>query len=290
MDEAVATKGTARKESTPSWASKALLDLFEQYGLESVREEAEDFLRRKRVLDLSVTAGRAGAKVQNGQDRPLRVLIGFPLLSDEVWAQVYPKLAGRALYLASLLAARLPEGIEEAFAAADAHLFPHTHTDLRLYCDCGAEGLCMHVGALALRLAEMIETDPFLIFTLRGRGRDETLMHIGRHRAALRDQAQGDSERTAAIPTNKLPQNIISSRSFWSAAAEIFRLSYSIRADELPAAALRRLDPIPLGLPEEEVELHLEEIYAQVARRAQAYGLGFRAAPPTAGSPPESIQ
>ena len=53
------------------------------------------------------------------------------------------------------------------------------------------------------------------------------------------------------------------------------QLSYDIRADELPAALLKRMEPAPLDGVDIDADRALEEAYVQVARRAQAFGLGM---------------
>jgi len=64
-------------------------------------------------------------------------------------------------------------------------------------------------------------------------------------------------------------------RAFWKLGEPAKELHYSIRADELPASLLRRLDPLPLGGFEADLGAEFEEMYAKVARRAQAFGLGL---------------
>ena len=52
-------------------------------------------------------------------------------------------------------------------------------------------------------------------------------------------------------------------------------ISYQIKADELPAATLKRLDAMPLLGIEEHVESKVEAAYEKIARLAQSYGLSF---------------
>ena len=50
-------------------------------------------------------------------------------------------------------------------------------------------------------------------------------------------------------------------------------IQYQLKADELPAALLRRIEPPPLLGLESSFEPELQEVYNRVTSRAQAYAL-----------------
>jgi len=52
-------------------------------------------------------------------------------------------------------------------------------------------------------------------------------------------------------------------------------VSYNLRADDLPASILKRIDPVPVGDGFDSLDFELEEAYAQIARRSQVFGLSL---------------
>src|SRR5207244_3553262 len=68
------------------------------------------------------------------------------------------------------------EEVEPIFAEAGASLFPAKAKDLEMRCSCPDYAVpCKHVAAVHYLLAEEIDRDPFLLFTLRGKDREAVL-------------------------------------------------------------------------------------------------------------------
>ena len=122
---------------------------------------------------------------------------------------------------------------------------------------------------------EKITEDPFTILSVRGKSREEILAHLRRRREGDRQRALTQL-REEVVPENEIPAAPVTNEEFYSHRAELDDISYDIRADELPAAILKWVEPLPLGELAHELEAPLEEAYARVARRAQTYGLGLR--------------
>ncbi len=112
------------------------------------------------------------------------------------------RLASQALFLARLLAGEMPTQIEEAFAAADAPLFPTRSSDLAMSCSCPDWGMpCKHIAATFYLLAEAFDADPFQILHWRGRDRDTLLTNLRALRSA--QGAEGATPRRAKRRTAK---------------------------------------------------------------------------------------
>jgi hypothetical protein len=91
------------------------------------------------------------------------------------------ELAAEARFAASLLAGRMPDDVEEAFAAAGLSLFPKRRESLRTSCTCPDwSNPCKHIAAVYYLLGEEFDRDPFLIFRLRGLDRDELVALLDR--------------------------------------------------------------------------------------------------------------
>jgi hypothetical protein len=106
-------------------------------------------------------------------------------------------MAAKARFSAELLAGEMPREIDEAFRAAGASLFPERRAELATRCSCPDWGdPCKHVAATHYVLGEALDRDPFLLFELRGRSREQVL-------DALREAR---TQAEAGAPTGKHPQ------------------------------------------------------------------------------------
>ena len=69
------------------------------------------------------------------------------------------------------------------------------------------------------------------------------------------------------------PEALFDEQKFYEFPKEGLGLQYQLKADELPAALLRRVEPPPLLGLEVHFEPELQEVYNRVTSRAQAYAL-----------------
>lgn len=266
------------RRARKSWCAELFLVAFEEVSLSSVREESLQLLRRRRVMDVTISAGSISAKIHHADSKPVRVELKLSVLSSSEWESIYRALAKQALFLAKMLAGEMPQEIEDVFRSADAVLLPDAAAAYELITEQHrSEQLSPELGALVLHLYDRFDRDPFSVFAFRGSGREETLYEVKLERR----RSLPGSESTPTMnygemgyePAPPLGETLAH---FWNLGSAARDLRYSIKADELPAAILKRLDPIPLSTTlQDEVESTLEEAYVQVARRAQAYGLGL---------------
>lgn len=277
MTESSATEKERR--TSRSWCSERFLQAFaEAPGFDSALAAGAELVRKRRVFDFFVAPGRVTAKVQEEDERSSRVEIGLSQFSDLEWNAVFRELALQAIHLAKLLSGRMAREVEDAAEKAGCRLFPSSFAefDIRVNGE-KPEQLEAAAGAVLSKLFSQLDSMPFTLFLIRGRGRDETLFEIRRHRAELRrnQPAAGATEQKSTPPKPPAPL-IADPARFWTAGSGIEQLSFSLKADELPAFILKRLNPVPVGVNlEEQVDFALEEAYALIARRAQAFGFGL---------------
>ncbi len=125
------------------------------------------------------------AKVQGSMPKPYNVKIKLMPLSDAEWDKVTDAMASQAIFAAKLLAGEMPTNIEEAFSAAQLSLFPTKLDDLQTDCSCPDwANPCKHIAAVYYLLAERFDEDPFLIFKLRGRTKEQIIETLRARRVA----------------------------------------------------------------------------------------------------------
>lgn len=146
------------------------------------------YARTGRVHDLVLAPGRVHAQVTGSQRTPYRVEIRLAVVDQAGWQAAIGAMAERAAFAAALLAGEMPQAIDQAFSGSG--LFPAAGGDLATDCSCPDwANPCKHVAATHYVLGEALDRDPFLLFELRGRTRDQVL-------AALRALRAGGAPST----------------------------------------------------------------------------------------------
>jgi uncharacterized Zn finger protein len=198
------------------------------------------YARAGRAHDFSIKSGKVKAKV-TGSRAPYTISIELPRLSDSTWQVALTFMAQRAEFSALLLNDEMPRQIDEAFQSASASLFPKTRAELKTSCNCPDDGdPCKHVAAVHYVLGDSLDRDPFLLFELRGRSRDQVL-------AALRAARRGDPEAHEPQSSAALekPSSValgkLTAKSYDAAPVPLPALSFSFEPPPAHAAVLRQL-------------------------------------------------
>jgi uncharacterized Zn finger protein len=184
-----------------TWWADRWIGVLEGFGWGSRLERGRTYARRGQTLSLKVEPGKISAKVQGSRVQPYDVTITYPTLQPKTWEKVMDSLASKAVFAAKLLAGDMPHEIEEAFHAAGTWLFPKSEREIGGECSCpDAVRPCKHLAAVHFMVAEAFDDDPFLLFTLRGRTKDEVVAALRERRAAAAPEptpASGGSGTTA---------------------------------------------------------------------------------------------
>lgn len=256
-----------------TWWSQRFLDLLESFGMGPRLARGKTYARKGQVISMDIEPGGVSAMVQGSRARPYRVRIGVAELTEADWAHAEAELAGRAIFLAKLLAGEMPPDVEDAFAACELTLFPARPADLDTTCSCPDwANPCKHIAAVYYLLAEAFDDDPFLIFTWRGRERAALLERLRALRGGARpaagdgDAVQPEADRDDGWPTVEAPP--LGEEGFWQPAAPLEEPHGAPRRAVLPDALLRQLAPAEIrvgGRPLDEV---LAPLYADLTAAA----------------------
>jgi uncharacterized Zn finger protein len=279
--EGIAARGLD-EEIGESWWARRFIELLESFGVGSRLERGRDYARSGQVAELEVEPGIVLAKVQGSRYTPYRVRIRAETLSEHQWRRAERAMAAQALSLAKLLAGEMPHDIEERFAACRLTLLPASYGELKASCTCpDEENPCKHLAAAYYILAERFEEDPFLIFTWRGRTREELMQSLRTRRgkaspnaaaATPAATAAASSDVAASTDTGAPPLSTLLD-SFWSSGPELSALSISPLAGEAPDALLRQLGPAPVQSGGREIAELLAPAYARLALAAERQAL-----------------
>jgi len=225
------------------WASKwrgALERLVDSARLSRGRSYA----RSGQVLNLDIHSGRVESRVQGSRSQPYKVKIGVAPLASKEWDKVADAMAEQAIFAAKLLAGEMPSDIEQAFAAAGVSLFPASRGDLKTNCSCpDSANPCKHVAAVYYLLGEQFDADPFLLFRLRGKSKDDIMAMLRARRSTAEPvqapaATEGNPPVIAEEPATPLEASL---DRFWVCAESLDDLAVSIQAPTVEAVPVKRL-------------------------------------------------
>jgi uncharacterized Zn finger protein len=227
--------GIKLKKLGVTWWGQRWIEALEQVlGGDSGRlARGRTYARGGRTHDFVVKAGHVKAKVTGSRPKPYTIELALTELSNEKWATAIAGMAKKAQFSAELLGGEMPKQIDEVFRAAGGSLFPKERADLKTSCTCPDWGdPCKHVAAVHYVLGEALDRDPFLLFELRGRTKQQVL-------AELRSQ-RGDAPRTDDVVAG-VTLGIVSQADYERAPRALPALSFSFDAPAKPGALLRQL-------------------------------------------------
>jgi uncharacterized Zn finger protein len=192
-----------------TWWGRAWLEALEQRArLDPDRlPRGREYARSGAVGELTLAPGEAWARVQGRKTEPYQVRIRVRRFTDDEWDRVLAAISARLGHAAALLDGELPPEIADDAAAAGLDLLPGGG-ELGPRCSCPDDAdPCKHSAAACYLITDVLDADPFALFLLRGRTRDQVLAGIRARRrggppgqAATRDAAAGD-RAGAGMPT-----------------------------------------------------------------------------------------
>lgn len=242
-----------------TWWSRRWLGVLESFSMGTRLTRGRVYARQGQVISIDVQAGLVTAKVQGSQPKPYTVKIQLKPLPEQAWEQVIAAMSAQALFAAKLLAGEMPTNIEEAFEAVNLSLFPTAVKDLVTKCSCPDwANPCKHTAAVYYLLAERFDEDPFLIFKLRGRTKEEIIAALREKRTAVATSQEApasvESPETRALLTEDLG-------TFWQVGEGLEAFAVHPAASRVDKAILKRLGDAPFSLNGQNLAALLAKAY-----------------------------
>lgn len=254
------------KIATTWWASRWVAAL-ERMGWGPRLQRGRSYARSGQVLRYEIQSGAVTAQVQGSRAKPYEVTIGLKHFKPKEWDAAVEAMAKRVEFAARLLTGEMPETIEQAFRAASLSLFPRETGDIEVDCTCPDwETVCKHVAAVYYIIGEAFDKDPFLLFALRGRSREEVLSAI---RAARGLTGEAAGAKPAAVPEPEDDSSVSSDpASFWNAGPALAGFKADPSPAGVPGGTLKRLGKFPLAEEARWLEPALRRTYSAAASLA----------------------
>jgi uncharacterized Zn finger protein len=268
-----AKTGPGKKFGQTWWGGKWLRAL-EQIVDPNRLQRGRSYARTGQILNLDFKGNSAHSMVQGSRVRPYEVHIEIVALTENAWDRAAQAMASQAIFAAKLLAGEMPQNIEEAFTAAGASLFPSRKQDLKTSCSCpDSANPCKHIAAVYYLLSEQFDADPFLLFQLRGRAKEELIQDLRRRRGAEGlEPAQPDE---SPLPDEEQFQPLAKSLDhFWEMGADLEELSFNIAAPSIDAAPLKLLGEPDFWEGKPDLASRMSEAYRSISDAALKLALG----------------
>jgi uncharacterized Zn finger protein len=191
------------REFGQTWWGRAWLEALEQRArLDPDRlPRGLEYARSGAVGDITFSPGEARARVRGRKSEPYQVRIRVRRFADDEWDRVLEAIAARLGHAAALLDGELPPEIADDAAGAGLDLLPGGG-EVGPRCDCPDDAdPCKHSAAACYLIADALDADPFALFLLRGRTRDQVLAGIrARRRGAAPGTGRAGDDARAAQP------------------------------------------------------------------------------------------
>lgn len=263
--------GVRVKKLGTTWWGQRWIGSLERFSREYLSRlgRGRSYARGGRVHDLQIGPGKVTARVTGSEDLPYEVKISMEAFSARTWNAAIAAMAKEARFAAELLAGRMPPDIDAVFKSAKSSLFPRKSHDLETDCSCPDwASPCKHVAAVHYVLGEAFDKDPFLLFELRGRSREQVLQALSRLRSGGTEMLSD-----AAVEATSVAVQSGDPASYEQPPTPLPGLRFSFDSPRVPAAILRTAGaPAAWSLRESPVEF-FAELYASSARLARELAL-----------------
>lgn len=271
------TNQTETLQASREWWSQRWLDLLDSYRFKKRLERARNYSRQGNVLSIEFQAEKVLARVQGSEPEPYKVSLSLNPFTEEEWGYVIETMSRKAIFAGKLLAGEMPQNIEDVFTINGLSLFPFTLSDVESKCSCpDKENPCKHVAAVYYQLGDRFSEDPFVLFQLRGRAKEQIISDLRKVRSASNQQTSSiftEPSDNKQLRVNN--QYTIKLDSFWQY-NEPLESSLVVIAPSSSETVLDALGPIPLGKEEDSIHLsptdvamkYLDAVYKDVSQKA----------------------
>lgn len=227
------------------------------------------YARSGQVEQVEVQPGEVRCLVQGSRVEPYAVRVQVRTFEPAEWDRVIDALVAQAGHAAALLDGELLPEVAGDVRQAGVDLLPGPG-DLRPRCTCPDwADLCKHAAAACYLLADELDRDPFVLFVLRGRTREELM-------AALRARRRGPAtSKPLELPDGGQTERSVPASLAWARSTEPL--------PSLPAPPRRAGMPTVLAVdPPAGSAIHTEALRllaADAAARAWELVAGERTTP-----------
>jgi SNF2 family DNA or RNA helicase/uncharacterized Zn finger protein len=150
-----------------TWWGQQWLRSLDKIDFASRLPRGRSYAEHGRVLEIELKKNRVSAKVKGSRPKAYEVTITIPAFDKKQKAILVAGIKKNSLLISRLLNRMLPDELLQIAAETGIKIFPASWEDLQMKCTCPDSAVpCKHIAAVIYILANEIDRNPFLVFSL----------------------------------------------------------------------------------------------------------------------------
>jgi uncharacterized Zn finger protein len=260
------------------WWVLRWLDLLDKYRFKKRLERGRRYATEGNILSIAFQGAEIVATVQGTENEPYELSIYLDIFSNEDWDYVIETMSQKAIFSAQLLTGEMPPNIEEVFTANGLSLFPFSLSEVHSRCSCpDPKNPCKHIAAVYYQLGDRFSEDPFVLFQLRGRTREQILDRLRQIRSGEAEEQRSEGaevQRRISQSSTQDSQTPLNIEKFWQYDEPLDSSLVVIAPPPESKTVLDILGTVPLASSDAQaVRQYLEQVYATASQRAMMSAL-----------------
>ncbi|KOP23051.1 hypothetical protein AMR41_28175 [Hapalosiphon sp. MRB220] len=165
-----------------TWWGDRFIKALEAFTDDNRLQRGRSYARGGKVKSFEIELNQITAQVRGSinpyfgvyKEPTYNIVIEITPIAKARWNEAIQKLSAKASIVSRLLLNEVPENIEETFSQIGLHLLPHSSKDFKTKCSCpDYANPCKHIAGVYYLVASQLDTNPFLLFELRGLSKTE---------------------------------------------------------------------------------------------------------------------
>ena len=167
---------SAHKGYGQTWWGAQWLNSLSQIDYDNRLPRGRSYANKGSVTKIEIQQGNIHAKVKGSRPQPYTVKIEVPAMPQQQAKTLLDALALDPVVISKMLNRELDPAVLERARMMKIDIFPARWSDLSMGCSCPDWAVpCKHRAAVLYIVAEESDRDPFVLFQLRGKKREEFL-------------------------------------------------------------------------------------------------------------------
>jgi uncharacterized Zn finger protein len=265
-----------------TWWGKRFIAALEAFTDPARLGRGRSYASGGKIKEYRIIQGKITAKVR-GSVNPYFGVYKEPLYNTTIemkpisasdWSKAIAHISSKASFVSKLLMNEVPDKIEEAFAELNLHLLPNSRKDFTTKCSCpDYSNPCKHIAGVYYLVASELDSNPFLLFELRGLEREKLLQELaksplGQVLSSAIDTQEIPLESAASYYTQPQKMSVsesVSLKEFWLGTKRLPQTVEAASPASIPAILIKKAGDFPPFWKKDNSFIEvMEELYQRV--------------------------
>ena len=150
-----------------TWWGEQWLQSLDRIDFSNRLPRGRSYANKGMVASVSINENMVQAKVKGSRPKPYDITLIIPPFFDEEKSVFIGRIKNNPLVVSQLLNRQLPKELLEIGEKNNIKIFPKSWQDIKLNCSCPDWAVpCKHLAAVIYTIANEIDQNPFLVFSL----------------------------------------------------------------------------------------------------------------------------